>query len=330
MRAFQKIEALESFRQAVRDFATRQRQAVGQVTSEIEAMVQSVTAAEAAARAQVKVRQDRLQNCYEQAERDGKQRSKSCTQEQRAVAEAEAALAKIVDQRKIALQAAQRHKALRNALLAAVDTFARDSESYLSRRETCLRAYLEMRKVAERMGIETHQIAPIKSTIEAVRQSEATLKKATGALGEQVAAFVLSEEFGLKVEDFDQPYHGIDRVFSAPGLPLVVVESKTRSDGVFRPGQTKDGKQLSPGWIDRQADKMSNPANKSHSNTNAELAQSIKAMGSENVPVVGIVINPLTHRADVYTLQLSGELTLLIGDINVDEVASAARAGEGE
>lgn len=125
-------------------------------------------------------------------------------------------------------------------------------------------------------------------------------KKILGDAGEEIAAYLLSEQSGFQEVAFDQPHQGFDRVFSAPGLPLIIVESKVSQTGTFRPGNTQHGSQGSPEWIQRQAGQMANPASKKWSPANEEIATTIQQLGAENIPVIAVVTQTETGTIDIY------------------------------
>jgi hypothetical protein len=119
-------------------------------------------------------------------------------------------------------------------------------------------------------------------------------------VGEELSARLVREQPGFQELPFDQPKHGFDRVFTAPGLPLIVLESKVSSSGRFHPGQTRHGEQGSPEWIADQAEKMGDPTSAQWSPTNERIAALVKELGPENVPAVAVVIQSETGLADVY------------------------------
>jgi hypothetical protein len=144
---------------------------------------------------------------------------------------------------------------------------------------------------------------PISQVFEDYRKSwGGSVSGVAGAIGEHLAALV-AKDLGLKEIPFDQPKHGFDRVFSAPGIPAIVVESKVASDGKLHLGKTKDGKQLSTGWIRARTDKMADRDSAQWSPANERIAALIKEIGPENVPALSVVINPTTEMADVYYRQ---------------------------
>ena len=126
------------------------------------------------------------------------------------------------------------------------------------------------------------------------------LRQALGDAGEELSARLLREEFNLQEVAFDPPKHGFDRVFTAAGAPIIILESKVHHKGEFHPGQTQAGEQGSPEWIAAHAEKMADPASAEWSPTNERIAAVIREIGPENVPVVAVVIESETGRASVY------------------------------
>ena len=126
------------------------------------------------------------------------------------------------------------------------------------------------------------------------------VRQALGEHGEQIAADLLSKKFGLQELPFDQPKHGFDRVFTAPGVPLIVMESKVNLQGQFHPGQTQAGQQGAPDWIAAHGQKMSDPSSAEWSPANERVAALVSEIGPENVPAVAVVMQTETGRADVY------------------------------
>jgi hypothetical protein len=121
-----------------------------------------------------------------------------------------------------------------------------------------------------------------------------------GPTGEQLAGQLLKEKFGWEELPFDQPHHGFDRVFMAPGIPIIVMESKVTRTSQFQPGQTSMGEQGSPEWIAAHAERMTDPGSAEWSPKNERITALINDIGPENVPVVAVVIETDTGLADVY------------------------------
>ncbi len=146
-----------------------------------------------------------------------------------------------------------------------------------------------------------------------------------GDVGENLSARLLEEQFQWQEFPFDQPYHGFDRVFTAPGAPIIVVESKVHQKGEFHPGQTKHGERGSPAWIAVKGQKMADPHSAQWSPTNEHLAELIREIGPENVPVVAVVIETGSGRADVYYRQGEEAWQPLPQDISLSQALNATR-----
>lgn len=158
--------------------------------------------------------------------------------------------------------------------------------------------------------------------LRALRQVDAAARQAMGAAGEDLTARLLREEFAWQELPFDQPHHGFDRLFRAPGLPLIVVESKVNRSGRFHPGRTAHGEQGSPEWLAHHADRMADPASAEWSAQNEGIAALVNDLGADNVPVVSVVINSDTGLANVYQRGAGGEWQLLQADLPAAEEAT--------
>ena len=132
------------------------------------------------------------------------------------------------------------------------------------------------------------------------------LQSNLGALGEAAVERLLTQEAGLHALPFDPAKHGFDRVFSAPGLPLIIVESKVSRDGKLRLRQTKDGEQGSSSWIAAKAAAMANPDSAMYSSDNAAIAALVADLGAEHVPVLAAVITTETGATDFYLRAADG------------------------
>ncbi len=131
-------------------------------------------------------------------------------------------------------------------------------------------------------------------------QLAADVRLALGPAGEHLAARLLEEDFGWQELPFDQPKHGFDRVLVAPGVPIIVLESKVSRRGHFQPGRTAMGEQGSPGWIAGHATRMADPESAEWSPKNERIAALINEIGAENVPAVAVVIETESGLAHVY------------------------------
>ncbi|MBK8540742.1 MAG: hypothetical protein IPL60_12175 [Ardenticatenia bacterium] len=157
------------------------------------------------------------------------------------------------------------------------------------------------------------------------------LRQTLGDSGEALSARLLGEEHGWEEVAFDQPKHGFDRLFSAPGLPLVVVESKVHGRGRFHLGQTRSGEQGSAEWIAAMAAKMADPDSAQWSPENERIAALIHEIGPENIPTVAVVIETESGRASVHYRQ-AGSIdwqTLEDGIVLHDVLKPEARDNRG-
>lgn len=188
-----------------------------------------------------------------------------------------------------------------------------EAQTFLERKATSLQAYVAMRLPASysvpaptdvltglfTLGMVAGAIGLTSVALAAVRKLAGPLRGALGDAGETLTQKLLQQELGWRPLPFDQPKHGYDRVFTAPGLPLIVVESKVNRKGELRLGQPQSGEQGSPEWLAAQAARMADPDSAQHSPANAEIAALIEEIGPENVPVVAVVITTETGAVEV-------------------------------
>ena len=146
------------------------------------------------------------------------------------------------------------------------------------------------------------------------------LRHTLGDVGENLSSQLLKERFQWQELPFDQPKHGFDRVFTAPGVPVIIVESKVHQKGKFHPGQTKHGEQGSPEWIAAQVEKMANPDSAQWSPVNERIATLIRKIGPENVPVIAVVIETDSGRSSVFYRQGKKSWQPLHQDIPLDNI----------
>lgn len=225
----------------------------------------------------------------------------NCGPLQRELSHMEHRLAQVLDARR-RFDASYDHYA---AAQRRVDTQLTNEVSaalaYLDRRIASLEAYLATALFAGALAmIGSGVIGVMGAAIGIIRKSSGDLSRVLGRSGEEIAAIVLSKRFGLEEVAFDQPAHGFDRVFRAPGLPVVVMESKVSGDGKLHLGETEHGRQGGADWVAAAADAMADPESAQHSPTNARIAAAVRGVGADNVPVVAVVTNPMQQTADVY------------------------------
>lgn len=254
-------------------------------------------------------------------DRDGHYHAPDCSAYEAALAaarrrlgEAEAELANVQkwSARVREAEAAYRMEARRLEQMASADIPR--ARALLNRKIADLEAYLAVSAVPSAMaaGVALAAMggAVVGAAIALLRSREGDLRSALGAQGEQIAAQLIAEEFDLKELPFDQPKHGFDRVFAAPGIPVIVVESKVASNGKLHLGQTQAGEQASPEWVAATAEKMADMTTAQWSPANERIAALIRDLRPENVPVLTVVINPTTETADVYYRQRGSETWL--------------------
>lgn len=204
----------------------------------------------------------------------------------------------------------RRHQRLR----AFLDHDLAEAQTFLERRAASLRAYAagglptgytvtaptDALAGLFTLGLVAGAIGLTSVAIAAINRLAGPWRSALGDSGEALAQTLLQKELGWRALPFDQPKHGFDRVFSAPGLPLVIVECKVNRKGELHLGQPQSGVQGSPDWIAAQAAQMADPASAQYSLDNAALAALIEELGPENVPVVAVVITTETGAVDLY------------------------------
>jgi len=287
------VEALKALRGALPDFARRQYEAMEMAEQEIVRTQQLLEEAEARARQQVEAARAALEACYYQALLAAQQGgSVDCSYYEYALRQAEEHLARILEWQNRVRQEAEVYRAAAHAYQDILASRLPQATGYLDRRITALEAYLATRLQATAVGVAAvGALALMGGVIAAIRRNRGELARLKGALGEEVAAQVLSEKFGLQPLPFDQPKHGFDRVFTAPGMPLIVAESKVRMTGDLELGQTRAGEQASPEWIAAEAARMADRSSAQWSPANERIARLVQEMGPENVPVVTVVIN---------------------------------------
>ena len=156
------------------------------------------------------------------------------------------------------------------------------------------------------LGTAAAGVGAMAVAVQVISRLAGHLQSNLGALGEAAVERLLTQEAGLHALPFDPAKHGFDRVFSAPGLPLIIVESKVSRDGKLRLRQTKDGEQGSSSWIAAKAAAMANPDSAMYSSDNAAIAALVADLGAEHVPVLAAVITTETGATDFYLRAADG------------------------
>lgn len=253
----------------------------------------------------------------------GRRHTPDCRQHEQALAQAtarlraaEAELQTVRHWIQTVGEAAQSYQRQAGRLASLMESDLAEAEGVLAQKIAALRAYLALHAPAGASYSTAPPLDALTDTFTAslamgmmgvvgpalhlVRQMAGNIRAALGDTGESLVTRLLQEQFGWQELAFDQPKHGFDRVFTAPGLPLIVVESKVNRAGKLRLGRTQDGEQGSAAWIAAQAERMADPDSAQYSPQNARLAALIQELGPENIPVVAVVIQTETGMADLY------------------------------
>lgn len=328
-RVYADVEALKTLRAALPDFARRQYEAIEQAEAEIARTQQRLETAEQEARYEVEQASAALQACYYQAMLAAQQGgSVDCSGYEYALRQAEERLIRILEWQNRVRQEAEAFRAVARAYQDHLADAIAQATAYLDRRITALEAYHATRLQATAAGVAASgTLGLMGGVIAAIRHNRGDLARLKGAVGEEIAAQVLSEKFGLQPLPFDQPKHGFDRLFTAPGIPILVAESKVRSGGGLDLGQTRAGEQGSPEWIAAQAAKMADRDSAQWSPANERLARLIQELGAENVPAVTVVMDPQSGQGQVYIRQGESGWQPLGGSVTLDSLGSAPPPG---
>jgi len=236
------------------------------------------------------------------------------------LAEAEAELRTVQEWTRLVERQADEYHRQAQRLKAWLDGELLKANAFLERKITTLQSYVAMgissggyvttppaqaagETFVAAVGLAALGVGLTAAAIAVTRWLATDVRHALGAVGEELSARLVREQPGFQELPFDQPKHGFDRVFTAPGLPLIVLESKVvgaHGRVPFHPGQTRHGEQGSPEWIAAQAEKMGDPTSAQWSPTNERIAALVKELGPENIPAVAMVIQSETGLAGVY------------------------------
>jgi len=322
------LEAIKQFRQALLTFAGRMHELLSTVDVEIDRAQQTLGWAEDRTRQDVRSLTDELYRCRAAAAQGYQV---DCSSIYYALQEAEEHLGRVVEVKRRFQDTLRWYSSVRNRLEKTLTWELSHGVAFLDRRISALEAYHATMLLSTAAAVAGAGVLGLMGGVSAaLRKSEAGIKKALGNTGEEIAAVVLSRHFGLKEAPFTQPAHGFDRVFSAPGLPVIVVESKISSSGKLRLGHTSTGEQGSSDWIADKAERMTDPASAQWSPANERIASLIRDMGAENVPSLTVVTDPAQRTADVYVRQADGGWQLLEGGIDLAEIEAEMQLDAGD
>jgi len=312
-------EAIQEFRQALLTLAARLQEVLAAVDAGIARSETSLSLAEARSRQRVYQLRNELDYCLSAAAYGY---PVDCSSLYYALDQAEEYLNWVLALKRRFNDALRWYDSTRNRLEKLLTHQLSQSIAFLDRRISALEAYHATQLLETATAIAGSGIWQLMGAVPALlRRSQAGLNKALGDVGEEIAAVILSRRYGLQELPFTQPTHGFDRVFAAPGLPVIVVESKTSSRGKLRLRQTNKGQQASPGWIADKSVRMADPNSTQWSPVNERIGRLIQEMGAQNVPSLAVVTDPARRVADVYARDAAGGWTLLEGEIRVDDYA---------
>lgn len=322
------IDSIKELRSALRVFAGRQSDALDAAEAEIDRTESLLEAAAQEARYAIARRQAALEACYQEAAEAAFYGGwVDCSPLAHALAEAEERLARVREWQRRVQRAASGYRSAARRLEGTLSDDLPGATSFLANRIVALEAYHAAQVMAGVMALATSGATDlVGAAIGAMRSVRGEMSRILGSVGEQTAAQVLTEEFAFQELPFDQPKHGFDGVFRAPGIPLIVLEAKVNSSSALQLGQTEDGRQGSPEWVAAQAEKMVDRASAQWSPANERIGRLVQELGPENVPVVSVVMNPTTNRGDVYVRDRSGNWLLLHEDLVLEASTGGSAA----
>lgn len=319
------LEAIQALRAALLIFAGRCHETLPPTELAVIRAAETLDGLEEKTRDQVSHLTDLLYDCYRAAAQG---MGADCGRIQQALSRAERRLAHILQTRRRFDAAVSAWERQRRALENALDTDLAAAATYLDRRITALEAYYATQLTTTALALGGSGLPGLMgAAIGALHLAQGHARRALGRAGEEIASVVLSRRFGLQEVPFTQPTHGFDRVFRAPGLPLIVVESKVSQAGTLRLGQTTAGEQGSPDWLAQAASRMTDPTSAQWSPTNERLGRLLQEMGPHNVPVLAVVTDSTRGTAAVYGRQPGGDWTLIEAEIDLVALGTA-EAGE--
>ena len=314
------LETIQSVRAALLSFAGRVHAALPDAEIAIERAAATLDTAEYDARRRVEHLTRQLYDCHAAAMYGY---AVNCYPIQQALWDAEQRLTHILHVRRRFDLAANAWRSRKYALEHALEHDLAAAVSFLDRRITAIEGYYVTTLTATALDLGKSGVPWLMpAAIGALRLAIGRGRQALGRTGEEIAAAVLSRRFDLQEVSFTQPAHGFDRVFRAPGLPLIVVEAKASHDGKLRLGQPAAGEQGSPAWLAAAAASMTDPTSAQWSPANARIGQLVQTLGPENVPVLAVVVNYQDATADIYQRQPDGAWTALEAGIDLHELAA--------
>ena len=315
-RIYADIQALKDLRQALLDFARRQKTALERAQTKVAQTLEWLAERDRYWQREVKRRRTAYERCRSHRDEDG--RPPPCTAELRAWQDAETELANVRRWRTRIEAVVAEYRQVAARLQRLLEGHIPRSTTFLASKITDLEAYRAAQALATAVRLSQSLGAPevsslIGGVVGALSWAQGELSRVLGAIGEEIGAQVVAQEFRLEEVPFDQPKHGFDRVFRAPGVPLIVMESKVRSSGTLHLRQTQAGQQGSPEWLAATAEKMTDPSSAQWSPANERIGRLVQELGPGNVPVLTAVTNPQTGMVDIYYRRGKSDWLLLRG-----------------
>jgi len=309
------LEAIKLLRAALLTFAGRVQAALPDSEFIVARATATLDSLEERTRRRVDILTQQLYDCHAAAINGY---AVDCYSIQQALWHAEQHLVQILHVRRRFEQAVELWRSRKYALEHALDNDLSAGVSFLDHRITALESYYATTLAGAARDLGASGVPWLMpAAIGALRLAVGRGRQALGRTGEEIAAAVLSRHFDLEEVPFTQPAHGFDRVFRAPGLPLIVVESKASHDGKLRMGQTAAGEQGSPDWVAQAAADMVDPTSAQWSPANERIGRLVQELGPENVPVLAVVTDYQQATAAVYARQPDGVWQVVEADIDL-------------
>ncbi len=314
-----KIDAIKSFRAALVNYSNKQRKPLEDANQQITAMKAALDEAQSRARRDVNVCMRALNFCRAEAARAAWHGFFwDCSSEAWALQKAQAELRRISQVKASFDQSVGKFRATTQRYKQGMQTTLPKATRFLDGNITRLDAYLNVQLTGTAL-VAVPLFGMASWVANTIQKSVGDINRVKGGLGEEISAQILTKEFDLQELPFDQAHHGFDRVFRAPGISLIVVESKINRDGRLKLGQTNSGEQGSPEWIAAKGMEMSKTGSAQWTFANEEIARLVKEMGPSNIPALTLVLNPETGLGDVYFRQGDSNWKVLKSGINLED-----------
>lgn len=152
-----------------------------------------------------------------------------------------------------------------------------------------------------------------RTALEVTRGQVATGNKFQGDIGEQQAAAIAVQKLDLVgVADFAPGWQGLDGVYSDHDHRIVVLEAKFTDEPISRAlSATKHGTQMSPEWIQHNAERMRRSDSVLYTPGNARVGVQILDAAPEDLRRITVLIHPGTLEASAYEGSPDGQWHLI-------------------